>query len=185
MNSSSSKEYPSSDQCLELIKKYEMFPNIINHSIQVKNVTEALYKHIIDRDKLNFDLLIAAALLHDIAKTNSIINKDLRHDLTGGKMLRELGYDDIAVIVENHVVFTNFNPDGPLEEKEIIFYADKRVMHDSIVTIEERVSDLVERYGRTDRIKEMIVHNKKFILELEAKIQRHMDINIEAALKDL
>lgn len=185
MVNNSSKEYPSGDQCLELIKKYEMLPNIVDHSIQVKNVTEAIYSHIINREHLNHNLLVAAALLHDIAKTKSIIHKDLRHDLTGGEMLRNMGYDDIAVIVENHVVFSGFDPDGSLEEKEIIFYADKRVMHDKVVTIDTRVADLVERYGRTDKIKEMIVHNKKFILELEAKIQRHMDINIETALKDL
>jgi len=71
------------------------------------------------------------------------------------------------------------------DEKEIIFYADKRVMHDKVVTIDTRVADLVERYGKTDKLKDMIVHNKKFILELESKIQRHMDINIETALKDL
>lgn len=185
MINNSAKEYPSVDQCFELIKKYDMFPNIVDHSIQVKNVTEVIYKHIVDRESLNFELLVAAALLHDIAKTKSIIQKDLRHDLTGGEMLRNLGYDDIAVIVENHVIFNGFNPDGPLDEKEIIFYADKRVMHDKVVTIDTRVDDLVERYGRTDKIKEMIVHNKKFIMALEAKIQRHMDINIETALKDL
>ena len=185
MVENSAKKYPTGDECLALILKYEMLPNIIDHSIQVKNVTEAIYKHIVDRENLNFELLIAAALLHDIAKTESIIRKDLRHDLTGGEMLRALGYDDIAVIVENHVVFNGFNPDGPLDEKEIVFYADKRVMHDKVVTIDTRVADLVERYGKTDKLKEMIVHNKKFILELESKIQRHMDINIETALKDL
>ncbi len=179
------KKYPSEDECLKLIEKYEMLPNIIDHSIQVKNVAEAIYNNLLEKEKLSFELIIASALLHDIAKTRSILQKEMRHDLTGGEMLRKLGYDDIAVIVENHVVFTGFEPESPLSEKEIIFYADKRVMHDKIVNIDKRVEDLVERYGKTDKIKEMIIHNKKFILQLENKIQKHMKMPIDIALENL
>ena len=178
-------KYPTENECFKLIEKYEMFPNIVAHSIQVKNVSEAIYNHLVDKICISIELLVASALLHDIAKTRSIVNKEMRHDLTGGEMLRELGYDEIAVIVENHVVFTGFEPEGPLTEKEIIFYADKRVMHDRVVNIDTRVADLVERYGKTEKIKELIIHNKQFIFQLENKIQRHMDINIETALKGL
>jgi putative nucleotidyltransferase with HDIG domain len=176
---------PSEEECFRLIKKYDMFPNIIDHSVQVKNVTEAIYKNLIDKTDINMELLRASALLHDITKTKSIQEKELRHDLTGGELLRKLGYEEIAVIVENHVVFSDFDNHGPLLEKEIIYYADKRVMHDKIVNIDTRVTDLVERYGRTEKIKEMILHNKKFILKLESKIQKHMNIPIEEALNGL
>lgn len=176
---------PSEDECFRLIKKYEMLPNIIDHSVQVKNVSEAIYNHLIDKQNINLELLVSSALLHDITKTKAILEKELRHDLTGGELLRSLGYEEIAVIVENHVVFSDFDFDGPLLEKEIIYYADKRVMHDKVVNIDTRVTDLVERYGKTDKIKEMILNNKKFILKLESKIQSHMEIPIDEALKVL
>jgi len=185
MTSKSINSHPTEEECMKLIEEYEMLPNIISHSIQVKNVSEAIYNNIIDKSHINLELLIASALLHDIAKTKSIQEKDLRHDLTGGKILRDLGFDDIAVIVENHVVFTGFDKEGPLTEKEIIYYADKRVLHDKIVTIHTRVDDLAKRYGLNDKIRQLILDNKKFVLELEAKIQRHMDIDIEESLKDL
>lgn len=185
MITDSVKKYPSEAECFKLIEKYEMFPNIIAHSIQVKNVSEAIYKNLADRKHISVDLLIAAALLHDIAKTRSIQLKEMRHDLIGGEMLRNLGLIDIAVIVENHVIFSGFDPEGPLTEKEIIYYADKRVMHDKVVTIDVRVSDLVDRYGRTEKIRDMIIENKKFIIQLENKIQNHMNTDIETALKDL
>ena len=162
-----------------------MLPNIIDHSIQVKNVSEAIYKHIIDKTNISLELLIASALLHDIAKTESIHENKMRHDLLGGEILRNLGFDEIAVIVENHVIFKDFDEAGPLTEKDIIYYADKRVMHDKVVTIDARVEDLATRYGLTEKLKHMIVDNKKFISRLEAKIQRHMNIDIETSLKDL
>jgi hypothetical protein len=58
-------------------------------------------------------------------------------------------------------------------------------MHDKIVTIDVRVEDLAKRYGLDDKIRHLILKNKKFVLELEAKIQRHMAIDIEESLKGL
>ena len=182
MINTADKRYPDEDECFRLINEYRMLPNIIQHSIQVRNVSVAIYKHLGGNTSVSLELIIAAALLHDIAKTDSIGNKEMRHDITGGEILRNLGYDDIADIVENHVVFTGFDPEGPVTEKEIIYYADKRVMHDRIVNIDTRVIDLVERYGGYERIKGLILENKKFVLALESKIQSRMDIDIDKAL---
>ena len=178
-------EYPSEDECFNIIRQYDMLPNIVDHSVQVKNVSLAIYDHLQKKELISRELLIAAALLHDIAKTRSIHNREMRHDLIGGEMLRAMGLNEIAEIVENHVVFTGFLPDGPLTEKEIIYYADKRVMHDKVVNVHTRVEDLVERYGINDRVKELIIRNKEFVLDLEAKIIRNMTTDMETALKGL
>ncbi len=185
MISNSNYKYPDEDECFRLIREYGMLPNIVRHSIQVRNVSVAIYKHLISNDSVSLKLIIASALLHDIAKTDSLDHKEIRHDITGGEILRKLGYDDIAVIVENHVVFTGFDPDGPVTEKEIIYYADKRVMHDRIVDIETMVIDLVDRYGGDERIRGLILENKKFVLALENKIQSRMDMEIDLALADI
>ncbi len=177
--------YPTEDECFSIIRQHDMLPNIIEHSVQVKNVSLAIYDNLSKKELISRELLIAAALLHDIAKTRSIQNREMRHDLIGGKMLRKIGLNEIAEIVENHVVFTGFLPEGPLTEKEIIYYSDKRVMHDKVVNVHTRVDDLVERYGINDKVKELIIRNKEFVLELEAKIERNMITDMETALKGL
>ena len=58
-------------------------------------------------------------------------------------------------------------------------------MHDLVVSIDTRIADLVERYGKTEKIREMIIHNKKFVLALERKIESGMIHGLNAALKDL
>ena len=100
-------------------------------------------------------------------------------------MLRELGHDEIADIVENHVIYSDFNEKSPVNEKDIVFYADKRVMHDRIVTIDTRIDDLVVRYGKTERIREMIIHNKEFVLALEKKINSGMKNGLDTVLRGL
>ena len=161
-----------------------MLSNIVDHSIQVMNVAMAIVNNLNNPREVNTDLVVSSALLHDIAKTRTIHSGEMRHDLIGGEILRDMGYPEIAEIIESHVVFNGFNFDGAIEEREIIFYADKRVMHDTIVSIDDRVDDLVDRYGKNEKIAQMILDNKKFILRVEHKIVNHMNCDIETALRD-
>lgn len=179
------KKYPTEDECYELLKRFRMLPNIVAHSVQVMRVSIAIYEDMKSPGSLNRELIVAAALLHDIAKTRSIEQRELRHDLVGAMMLRELGHDEIADICENHVIYTDFSEASPVNEKDIVFYADKRVMHDRVVDIDTRIADLVERYGKTEKIREMIIHNKKFVLALERKIESGMKHGLDEALKGL
>jgi uncharacterized protein len=176
---------PTIDECYELIQRYHMLDNIIRHSEQVMNIAMALVDNLKNPDSIQASLVQAAALLHDIAKTRTIGSKEMRHDLIGGQIMRELGYDAIAEIVDSHVVFEGFQPDGDLEAREIVFYADKRVMHDRIVSIDDRVDDLVQRYGFNQHIITLITENKNFVLQVEHKIQGFLTRDIEEIVSGL
>lgn len=176
---------PSESECFVIMKRFNMLDNIIDHSIQVKNVSMALVNNLKDPDVVQASLVLASALLHDIAKTRTIGTRELRHDILGGEIMREMGYEAIAMAVESHVVFNGFMPFGDLEEREIVFYADKRVMHDRIVSIDDRVDDLVKRYGINEHIITLITENKNFILALERKLQSFLARDIEEILAEL
>jgi uncharacterized protein len=170
---------PTLEECYEIMLRYNMRENIMRHSEQVMNVAMALVAHLRDPDIIQDSLVMSAALLHDIAKTRTIETKEMRHDLIGGEIMRELGYDAIAEIVDSHVVFEGFRPEGELEARELVFYADKRVMHDQIVSIHDRVEDLVKRYGVNRHIVTLITENKSFVLRIEQKIQGFLTRGIE------
>ena len=176
---------PNEDECLKIMKACNMFPNIIAHSIQVKNVAAAIVDNLKPGITVNKELVIAGALLHDIGKTRSIIERNYRHDLMGSAMLREMGLDEAAFICETHVIMTNFSETGPLLETEIVHYADKRVKHDSVVSLEERLKDLIERYGTTYEKRQFIEKERLFAEKLEKKICAHMKVDMEAALSRL
>jgi uncharacterized protein len=175
---------PTRDDCDELMAKYSMLPNIVAHSLQVMRVSLAVIDHLKDCTIVNRDIVIAGALLHDITKTRSLETKE-RHDASGGAVLRELGFPRIAEIVEQHVIIQNLNLEGRLEEREIVYYADKRVMHDKIVTIKERMEDLIQRYGTGDQIRNLILQNKIQVLAVERKIAGFMKIDINYAIKKI
>jgi uncharacterized protein len=184
MPGSFSDRIPDEHECRELIKEYGMLPNILKHSEQVMRVSLCIADNLKKRDAVKRDLILAAALLHDITKTRSIGTGE-RHDVSGGELLRGLGFESVAVAVEQHVEFRDFRRDGPLLEKEIIYYADKRVMHDVIVTLDERLEDLVKRYGITSDLVERILSNKGFLFALEEKIASHMATGIHDAIDSL
>ena len=68
---------------------------------------------------------------------------------TGGRLLTDLGWPEVGDIVRQHVHLDANGHPGPPTEVEIVNYADKRVMHDSIVSLEQRMDYILQRYGTT------------------------------------
>jgi len=168
-----SDRVPSETECRALIEEHGMLPNIVAHSEAVMRVAAAIVDDLIDPDEVERPLVVAAALLHDITKTRALETKE-RHDESGGALARSLGMERIAEIIEQHVFLKDFDPEGPLLAKEIVYYADKRVMHDTVVSLDERVEDLVVRYGTTPERVALIRKNLEYARAVEAKIARRM-----------
>lgn len=175
---------PDEKECYRLMDEYQMLPNIVDHSRQVMNVALAIADNLDEKNFVNRDLVIAASLLHDITKTQGLTTGE-PHDKTGAELLRNLDMPEIAYIVGEHVFFTNFTPEGPVEEREIVYYADKRVMHHTIVTVDQRVDDLLNRYGTTSQRRERILLNSRMIYFIEEKLQRNVNGDIEHLISRL
>jgi HD superfamily phosphodiesterase len=95
---------------------------------------------------IDLSLVEAASLLHDLTKTECLQTKE-DHAQTGSQLLKEMGYERIGDVVAQHIRLPKEGDPSSVSEEEIVNYADKRVMHDRIVSLEERFSDLKERYG--------------------------------------
>lgn len=138
--------------------EYAMLDNIRAHSLMVARVAQVLHQRLADSPKTNShlpseDLVLAGALLHDIAKTPCLENR-CDHARQGRDICLELGYPEVAEVVREHVILTEFSitryDNGHFLAKELVYYADKRVRHDEIVSIEERLEYILERYGNND-----------------------------------
>ncbi len=153
---------PSINQCLDFIDRYKMLDNIRAHSFKVARVAELLVDGLIEAGKSpallpSRELVIAGALLHDIAKTECL-NGKCRHDDLGQELCIALGFPEIGEIVKEHVILKNFTrelyQEGFFGAKEIVYYADKRVRHDEVVSLESRLEYIIDRYGNDDPRKE-------------------------------
>ncbi|MDO9531367.1 MAG: HD domain-containing protein [Deltaproteobacteria bacterium] len=141
---------PSHNQCLALMEAHGMLPNIREHSFRVMEVASFLGEALVEAGfDLFLPLVTAGALLHDLGKTQCL-GTLTNHAELGAGILEELGYPYVAQVVREHVhLHHDISDTRPLREAELVNYADKRVLHETVVTLEERFADLKVRYGRT------------------------------------
>lgn len=155
---------PTVTTCLELMDEYVMLANIKEHSFTVARAAETILKKLqLQGNKKNLppkSMVVAGALLHDIAKTGCIKHGG-DHAKIGGEICERLGYREIGEIVREHVWLVDFSPDryqmGIFLAKELIYYADKRVLHDKIVSLSIRLDYILERYGNNDPVRYSLI----------------------------
>ena len=167
---------PSRKTCLELIDSYGMLDNIRQHSFVVARVAETILQNLnlsFDKDILppDRDLVLAGALLHDIAKTKCL-DGSCRHAEEGEQICIDHGFPDVGTIVGEHVILKSFTPEnyrrGYFGAREIVYYSDKRVTHTTIVSLEDRLKYIVDRYGDgSNYIEDRIRENFQQCLDLE------------------
>jgi uncharacterized protein len=181
MSKSDDEELPSEEEALELLTKYGVDKNVIEHSKAVYKKAIEIAEKIIRKGltTVNIGLIKASALLHDIGRYNE---NSIRHGLVGGELLRKLGYSSIlARIVERHVLcgiseefakkfeFPNRQFIPETIEELIICYADKIVAGKRLVDLKTRFSHWIRKYGKNPLLDESIKRTKnveKKVLEL-------------------
>ena len=161
---------PSKEECLRLMGEYGMLENIVSHSLKVARVALFLSIELNKKgQRIDTGLVEAASLLHDLTKTECLRTKE-DHALTGSRLLKGMGYERVGEIVAQHIWLGKEEDSSSVSEGEIVNYADKRVMHDRIVSLEERFSDLKERYGENLRAMDYLGRLQKEIYGIENKI---------------
>ncbi len=75
------------------------------------------------------------------------------HGTACADLLEERGYPELASIVRVHGLMLP-TPDRKKIEQKLLFYADKCVKMDEVVTLEERFEDFAKRYSGGDKTKD-------------------------------
>lgn len=88
----------------------------------------------------------------------------------------DMGYPEVGSIIRQHVLLDFYKTDSPVSEQEIVNYSDKRVLHDTIVSLDERLEYIHQRYGKTNEFKNRIRIMSQNTLSLENKIFSRLDI---------
>ena len=147
---------PTPETCYQIQKEMGMLDNIVEHCMQVCRVALTLVDNINEPSpKMDRTLIVAAALLHDITKTRSFKTQE-DHAQTGERFLKEQGYPEVGKIVGQHVRLVDYDRNGLPNAAEIINYADKRVLHDQVVSLDRRMQYIVDRYGTDPERKKRI-----------------------------
>ena len=158
---------PDEAQCVRLWDKYGMMPHIREHCRAVASVALEIVRRAEERGVLpegrglSVPYVLAGGLRHDLANTYTIRHGGSHAQLGAAWVRDETGNPALAQAVLWHVSWPW--QEGPLDDAAdplrlpvIIAYADKRVRHAEVVTLEERFEDLMVRYGIDDERKARI-----------------------------
>lgn len=186
----------------ELLQKYHVPHHILAHMEKVAKVAAKIGKALQKKGiKVNLEVLRQGAMLHDIAKVCDFKELDLSmftgtytaEDVqfwqmlikTGGKdghvkagfnILRDLGEEELALIIKKHgynsLIAENPGDRPQTWEEKIIYYSDKRVKHDKVVSVEERLKDGRQRYFPDGNVPTTDALVQKALLKLETEIMK-------------
>ena len=132
----------------DLYQKHQTPANVIAH---MRAVAEYAIK-ILDDLHSDYDRekIYKAALLHDLDRTKK------HHAKVSAESLRREGFRDIADMVEEHHR-EEYDPSQPVSDADILWYADKCILEDKVVSIEERFALSKEKC----RDEEALLHHQR------------------------
>jgi putative nucleotidyltransferase with HDIG domain len=172
------RQFPTTEECIELLNKFCVSSNVIKHSITVAQLANDIANKL-NQVGYNFDLALvnAASLLHDVAKGQP------NHAQTGALILKRLGYDEVAEIVACHTDINLFE-DGYLTEVEIVYLADKLVKEDRVVSLKERFQGTKKRFAHNPEIMLRVLTRQQNAMAIEQRIKsilgrRHLEEKVD------
>jgi molybdenum cofactor cytidylyltransferase len=172
---------PTKEQCLRMMDEYNVPRNIREHCHAVARVAVRLAGLLNDSGhRLDVDLIEAAALLHDIARTRA------NHAQAAAEMLIERGYTKTADIVRQHM---KPDPDEQLRISEVtvVYLADKYVNGNRIVPLKQRFTEKTDAYSKNLAVVKSVEENRRTALALQNTIAKEIgcdDDTFESLLKE-
>lgn len=133
------RHLPTPAECEAILSTRPIADPLRRHGRSVAAVARTIATRLSERGvRIDRQLVIAASLLHDIAKGEP------GHAEVGASIVASLGYPAVADIIRQHLAMT-FDGTTP-NEAAVVFLADKLVRMDRRVTIEERYKPSFERF---------------------------------------
>ncbi len=166
------------EQALKILRDHGVPKNVVRHAWAVAVVAHHLARRLQGRGfVVDAQRVRLGALLHDLDKL-----AEGEHGRQAGRWLRDLGFPELAPLVERHVLHTW--PDTPLQtwEEKLVHYADKVVEGWRVVGLRPRLEALRRRYPRYAH---EIEAAEPFLLALEQELAQALGVSHEELAREL
>ena len=171
------REIPTVRECEALLALRHVAETVVRHSRKVGEVAEQLALSLVGSGlAIDPKLARAGGLLHDLAKGEP------EHARVGAELLRAEDMPRVAEVVASH---TEMEFSGIIDERAVVYLADKLVGGDRLVTLDERFQRALDRF-RGDPAAFAAVRRRKATAEcVAAAIETWLAVPLEAILRTL
>jgi CTP:molybdopterin cytidylyltransferase MocA len=168
----------SGDDALYLLARLGVPDQVVRHCRAVAMVGEALAEALKPRvPSLNVGLVRAACLLHDMAKARP------KHALVGQGLLTNLGLSRLGEIVGAHMVMPAGQVESPLvTEEQVVYLADKLVVHDKFTGIERRAARALCTHSQDPPAQEAVRTRMHVARAIRAKMETTLGRSLNEVL---
>jgi len=158
---------PTIEQCYQIFKQCRTPEHIVRHCEVTAELAVKLAKKIsADGIKVDIDFVQRACLLHDILRLSGRGHEEAAYEFLKND------YPQLAAAIRKHAYKSLL--DEKLKpctiEEKIVYYADKRVMHDKVVPLMERLEE-GHRRNNPDGCKKTTGYIDSLIIELEKELK--------------
>ena len=192
---------PSNKECFAILAEYHVPPHIVSHSKVVAKLAVFLAQRLNENgEAVNIALLEAACLLHDLLRVHDFKESDYKHfehnlpekekakweklhakykacshEDAAYDILKDK-YPELALTIKRHryMALLDEKEKPDTWEEKLLYYADKRVMHDKIVPLEQRLAEGHKRnayqHGSAEQSKINTAKVDPLIYEMEKEI---------------
>ncbi|MBU0662076.1 MAG: HD domain-containing protein [Candidatus Diapherotrites archaeon] len=174
-------ELPTKEESLEMLRDSGNPANIIEHCMKVNDVANYVASMLRDSGvDIDLEVVDRASLLHDVAKYKAIeANGDVKHGNEGYKILKEAGYPALGKIIKKHALDEILVGGIKTWEEKVVYYADKRVNGDKVVSLAERFNYLRGKYGKVSMGILMLINTcEPAVYRLEREIFKQIGTNV-------
>lgn len=171
------RHLPTPAECEAILSTRPIAEPLRRHGRSVAAVARTIATRLSERGvRIDRQLVIAASLLHDIAKGEP------GHAEVGASIVASIGYPAVADIIRQHMAMS-FDGTTP-NEASIVFLADKLVRADRRVSLEERYKPSFERFKDQPEALQGARRRYETACEIHRVIERRVRASMPAILAD-
>ncbi len=173
--------FPSDDEIKAFYTMYRAPDKVIRHCEAVTGIALKIAEIINSKSsiKIDFDLVRTASLLHDIVR-------DMKnHAVEGAKVLSSHGFPEVGRIISGHMDL-EFDGNSEPDESAIVYLADKFIIEDKFISIEDRFKESIEKNTGNEEALNNILRRKNTALRVKHRIEEITGTaNLEKLLEEV
>lgn len=144
-------DIPSHEHALTILEWRGVGEIIVRHCLAVEKLAFSLALHAQNKGyALDLRLVKSGALLHDIERKSG-----KGHAQIGSLLLRKMGYPKVAAVVDAHMDLPQ-DALAKLDERAIVYLADKLIQEDKCIGIEKRFIGAFDKFAQDEQVLKII-----------------------------
>jgi alpha-ribazole phosphatase len=163
---------PTERECAALWSRFKVSEGVISHSVLVAELARMLAERLNDAGlALNLPLIAASGRLHDIARGEP------DHAAAGAALLARMGYPLVSAVVAKHMDIRS--PGPSVDEADLVYFADKCVEEDRLVSLEERFEKSLLRHADWPEVREKVLERFESARNIGKRIEALVGRRVE------